>query len=99
MLDSNGNPTQDACDLESYMTLSATNEGAFYQYKSNGDNSPCELDATFLGTWSEVSSSTYSVSFVEVGAGQDGFTLSAVSEGDTLTINGADEFNYIFTRN
>ena len=99
LLDSNGNPTQDACDLESYMTLSTTNSGNYYSYDTNDpDNEPCELESVFNITWSEVSSSTYSLSIVEAGAGQNNITLSAVLEGDTLTMD-TPEGPYIFTRN
>ena len=97
--DSNGNPTQDACDLESYMTLSTTNSGNYYSYNTNNpDNEPCELESVFNITWSEVSSSNYSLSVVEAGAGQNNITLSAVLEGDTLTMD-TPEGPHIYTRN
>ena len=55
------------------MTISITNTGKYYQYFSDDPaTEPCGLDVVLDMTWSEGSSSTYNISFVEIGDnGQD----------------------------
>jgi|TARA_B110000093_G_scaffold159211_1_gene178788 hypothetical protein len=100
LLDNNGNPFHDVCDLESYMTVSTTNSGNYYQYYSDDlDTEPCGLDQIIDMTWSEVSSSTYNISFIGTGGEGVNLSFSAVVDGQTLTIDGDDDEVIVFTRN
>jgi hypothetical protein len=91
----NGIPAHEKCDLESVMTMLETNTGSFTQYYSEDDTSEsCDESATIDMTWSLASSSTYNLTFLGVG----GESVSAVLEGETLTIGGGDEV-IVFTKN
>ena len=60
----NGVEIHDSCDLETYMVLSESNTGTYYQYYSDDpDTEPCGLDATYQLTWSQVNGSNYNISF------------------------------------
>ena len=60
----NGVEIHDSCDLETYMVLSESNTGTYYQYHSDDpDTEPCGLDVTHKLTWSQVNSSNYNISF------------------------------------
>jgi hypothetical protein len=71
-----------------------TNKGNFTQYYSEDDTSDsCDESATIDMTWSLASSSTYNLTFLGVGE-----SVSAVLEGETLTIGDGDEV-IVFTKN
>tara|TARA_B110000114_G_scaffold77193_1_gene81731 strand:- start:110 stop:511 length:402 start_codon:yes stop_codon:yes gene_type:complete len=90
----NGIPAHEKCDLESIMTMLETNKGNFTQYYSEDDTSDsCDESATIDLTWSLASSSTYNLTFLGVGE-----SVSAVLEGETLTIGDGDEV-IVFTKN
>ena len=60
----NGVEIHDSCDLETYMVLSESNTGTYYQYYSDDpDTEPCWLDVTYQLTWSQVNGSNYNISF------------------------------------
>ena len=60
----NGVEIHNSCDLETYMVLSESNNGIYYQYYSDDpDTEPCGLDATYQLTWSQVNGSNYNISF------------------------------------
>ena len=60
----NGVEVHNSCDLESYMELSGSNNGMYYQYYSDDpDTEPCGLDAIYQLTWSQVNGSNYNISF------------------------------------
>ncbi len=60
----NGVEVHDSCDLETYMVLSESNTGTYYQYHSDDpDAEPCGLDVTYKLTWSQVNGSNYNISF------------------------------------
>ncbi len=60
----NGVEIHDSCDLETYMVLSESNIGTYYQYHSDDpDTEPCGLDVTYKLTWSKVNGSNYNISF------------------------------------
>ena len=100
LLDSNGTSFHNSCDLESNMTISITNTGKYYQYFSDDPaTEPCGLDVVLDMTWSEGSSSTYNISFVEIGDNGQDISFSAVLDGETLTIDGDDDEVIVFTRN
>jgi hypothetical protein len=92
----NGIPAHEKCDLESVMTMLETNTGNFTQYYSEDDTSEsCDESVTIDMTWSLASSSIYNLTFLGVGVGE---SVSAVLEGETLTIGDGDEV-IIFTKN
>jgi hypothetical protein len=89
-----GIPAHNRCDLKSIMTVLETNTGNLIQYYSIDDTSEsCEESLTIDMTWSLASSSTYNITFL--GAGE---SLSAVLDGETLTIGSGDEV-IVFTKN
>jgi hypothetical protein len=91
----NGIPAHEKCDLESIMTILETNKGNFTQYYSEDDTSDsCDESVTIDMTWSLASSATYNLTFLGVG----GESVSAVLEGETLTIGDGDEV-IVFTKN
>ena len=60
----NGAEIHNSCDLETYMVLSESNNGVYYQYYSDDpETEPCGLDATYQLTWSQVNGSNYNISF------------------------------------
>ena len=100
LLDNNGTSFHNSCDLESNMTISITNTGKYYQYFSDDPaTEPCGLDGVLDMTWSKGSSSTYYISFVEIGDNGQDISFSAVLDGETLTIDGDDDEVIVFTRN
>jgi hypothetical protein len=89
-----GSPTHDSCDLKSNMTLLETNTGVFTQYHTDDTTSElCGESMSINLTWSQNSSSTYFLTFVEFDE-----TNSAVLDGETLTINKGNEV-IEFTKN
>jgi hypothetical protein len=89
-----GTPAHDRCDLESIMTILETNTGNFTQYYSEDETSEsCDESVTIDITWSLVSSSTYNITFLEADE-----SVSAVLDGETLTIGSGDDV-IVFTKN
>jgi hypothetical protein len=95
-----GTSIHNSCDLESNMTISITNTGKYNQYFSDDPaTDPCVIDGVLDMTWSKGSSSTYYISFVEIGDNGQDISFSAVLDGETLTIDGDDDEVIVFTRN
>ena len=60
----NGVDVHNSCDLESYMLLTESNTGTYYQYYSdNLATEPCGLDVTYNLTWSKLEGSSYLITF------------------------------------
>ena len=88
----NGVEVHDSCDLESYMVISESNTGTYYQYYSDDpETEPCGLDATYQLILNQVNGSNYTISF------DSGGSYPAVLT-NMLTIDFGDGEELIFTK-
>jgi len=89
----NGVDIHDSCDLESYMVLTETNTGGFYQFYSDDPaTEPCGLDVVYSLTWSQVDGSNYQIT------DEFGTTGTAVLT-NVLTLYSNSTLQIIFTKN
>ena len=89
----NGVDVHDSCDLESYMVLTESNTGVFYQYYSDDPaTEPCGLDISYDLTWSQIEGSSYLITF------DFGSSFTAVLT-NVLTLDFGDGDQIIFTKN
>ena len=88
-----GIPIHNSCDLESYMSLTESNTGTYYQYYSDDlPTEPCGLDATYGITWSQGEGSNYLITFDYGGS----FTAVLTS---VLTLDSGDGDQFVFVKN
>ena len=89
----NGVDGGDSCLLESYMVLTNSNTGVYYQYYSDDPaTEPCGLDISYDLTWSQIEGSSYLITF------DFGSSFTAVLT-NVLTLDIRDGEVYIFTKN
>ena len=89
----NGVDGGDSCLLESYMVLTNSNTGVYYQYYSDDPaTEPCGLDISYDLTWSQIEGSSYLITF------DFGSSFTAVLT-NVLTLDIGDGEVYIFTKN
>mgnify|MGYP006091285233 FL=1 len=89
----NGVDGGDSCSLESYMILTNSNTGVYYQYYSDDPaTEPCGLDVSYDLTWSQIEGSSYLITF------DFGSSFTAVLT-NVLTLDIRDGEVYIFTKN
>ena len=89
----NGVDVHDSCDLESYMVLTNSNTGVYYQYYSDDPaTEPCGLDISYNLTWSQIEGSSYLITF------DFGSSYTAVLT-TVLTLDFGDGDQIIFTKN
>tara|TARA_B100000780_G_scaffold90361_1_gene62432 strand:+ start:408 stop:797 length:390 start_codon:yes stop_codon:yes gene_type:complete len=91
----NGVDVHDSCDLESYMVLTNSNTGVYYQYYSDDqETEPCGLDASYNLTWSQIEGSSYLITF------EDGSSSSYTAVlTNVLTLDVLEGYKLIFTKN
>ena len=88
----NGVDVHNSCDLESYMLLTESNTGTYYQYYSdNLTTEPCGLDVTYNLTWSKLEGSNYLITF------DFGQSITAVLTS-VLTLDYGDGEKFVFVK-
>ena len=89
----NGVEVHDSCDLESYMVISESNTGTYYQYYSDDpETEPCGLDISYDLTWSQIEGSSYLITF------DFGSSFTAVLT-NVLTLDTGEGDQVVFIKN